>query len=1811
MTTRFFSLKSYRLPLTWSLFLVSFIWSSLHAQCPTVTNSSQSFCDVDPILVGNLVAIDNGGGVVWYDTLTSATALLNIEGLIDGEDYYADDNTGTCGPRQRVDVIIYGPPDGLNFQGFCLDESNVATIADLIATGNNVQWYPTQSGGVPLPDSTILIDNSIYYADQENPDTGCKTSRLSVLVNVGLTPVPAGDSIQEFCVTPTSTPTVEDLVASGNNNWYISLFSASPLPPSTPLINGQVYYASTIDPPCESSGRLAVLVLLTTSPDPGMDSTLDLCENASSIDLFTVLDGSPDSGGTWSPSLNSGTGLFDPSIDPQGVYTYTVDAVNVCPEQSATVTVTLIPEPVSGTNGAIDLCTDSAIVDLFDSLGGLPETGGTWSPTLTSGSGIFDPSVDTGGIYTYTAAGTAPCLDASASVTVLLSTVTDAGEDTSLEICDDIGTIDLFNSLGGTPDSGGSWSPLLASGTGVFDPSIDSEGTYTYTVFGTPPCVDDSANVIITVSELANPGTDAALQLCNNNATINLFNSLGGAPDIGGTWSPELASGSGIFDPSIDPEGLYTYSIVSTTACSDVSSNVNVSVEIAPEAGEDASIEICDDNGLIDLFGSLGGTPDTSGVWSPALTSGTGIFDPNTDAEGIYTYTVSGTPPCSDDFASVTITVSELPDPGADAAVQLCTNNGTIDLFNSLGGSPDTGGTWSPTLTSGTGIFDPSIDSEGVYTYSISSTTACSDASSNVAVSVEIAPEAGEDASIEVCDDNGLIDLFESLGGTPDTGGVWSPTLLSGTGIFDPNSDTEGTYVYTVSGTPPCADAFASVTITVAESPDTGTDAAIQLCSNNGTEDLFNSLGGSPDPNGTWSPALISGTGVFDPALDSGGIYTYSISGSSVCTDASSRVNVSVEIAPEAGENTSLEVCDNTGTINLLDSLGGTPDTGGSWSPALSSGTNIFDPTIDNQGIYTYTVIGTFPCIDDSATIDITVNDTPNAGNASSIALCGDDSIIDLFESLGTTADAGGTWSPTLASGTGLFDPTIDAEGTYTYTVLGNPPCANDSASVTITLNELPDPGTDATIQLCSNNGAVDLFNSLGGSPDLGGTWTPILTSGTGIFDPTLDTEGIYTYSISGSSVCADVSSNVNVSVEIAPEAGENTSIAVCDSIGTINLFDSLDGTPDAGGTWSPALASGTNIFDPSLDPDGAYIYTVFGTSPCADDSASISITVSDAPNAGTNSSIDICNNSGVIDLFDSLGGTPETGGTWSPTLTSGSGLFDPSIDTEGLYTYTLTAQPPCDDATATVNVTLSSIPDAGDDAVITICSNGGSIDLVDGLGGTPDPGGTWSPSLTSDTGVFDPNIDLEGAYTYTVLGTSPCPDANSIITVVIVDSLDAGENGTIDLCTNASTIDLFDSLTGSPQLGGSWSPTLTSGTGVFDPSIDTDGIYTYTLSGATAPCVDDSATVTVTVIPEPNAGISSIVTVCIDDAATDLLNFLDGVPDSDGTWSPALNSGTGIFDPSIDLEGTYTYTVVSTECNLTDISSVRVTIGEKPDVSGSVLTAEPSTCIGFDIVVELSGANQLTDGIYTIDYSLTGANNASNTTDITVSGGSTSFLIPANLFQNSGISFIAITGFYFVGEFCSGDTDLIAAIEINILETETPQLSDQGNQFCEQDNPTVSDLINNILDSEPIIWYDLPQDGVAFSESDPLIDGIRYYAAIQGANGCESFIRLEVTVSVIECEYELIIPDGFSPNGDSINDEFRIENLEILYPNFKLSVYNRYGNILYEGHIDSQRWNGKAKNKDKVLPIGVYFYILEFNDSERDPVQGRVYLSR
>src|SRR5690606_10967883 len=139
--------------------------------------------------------------------------------------------------------------------------------------------------------------------------------------------------------------------------------------------------------------------------------------------------------------------------------------------------------------------------------------------------GMYDPATMDPGVYTYTVAGTAPCTNASSTVTVSETGSPDAGTDGAVTVCSDGTPIDLFNSLGGTPDAGGSWSGGLVNG--LFDPAVNTAGTYTYTISATAPCLGSSADVTVTVEAAPDAGSDGALTVCDQGSAASLFTALG------------------------------------------------------------------------------------------------------------------------------------------------------------------------------------------------------------------------------------------------------------------------------------------------------------------------------------------------------------------------------------------------------------------------------------------------------------------------------------------------------------------------------------------------------------------------------------------------------------------------------------------------------------------------------------------------------------------------------------------------------------------------------------------------------------------------------------------------------------------------------------------------------------------------------------------------------------------------------------------------------------------------------------------------------------------------------------------------------------------------------------------------------------------------------------------------------------------------------------------------------------------------------------------------------------------------------------
>ena len=114
-------------------------------------------------------------------------------------------------------------------------------------------------------------------------------------------------------------------------------------------------------------------------------------------------------------------------------------------------------------------------------------------------------------------------------------------------------------------------------------------------------------------------------------------------------------------------------------------------------------------------------------------------------------------------------------------------------------------------------------------------------------------------------------------------------------------------------------------------------------------------------------------------------------------------------------------------------------------------------------------------------------------------------------------------------------------------------------------------------------------------------------------------------------------------------------------------------------------------------------------------------------------------------------------------------------------------------------------------------------------------------------------------------------------------------------------------------------------------------------------------------------------------------------------------------------------------------------------------------------------------------------------------------------------------------------------------------------------------------------------------------------WVRVENTVGC--YATVEIPLVIEDCV--LIIPQGFSPASNiPENQEFYLPLIRTKYPNFKVYVYNRYGNEVYKGDINTDFWNGKLNNEGDLLPAGTYFYGIKLNDEQDIQYRGWVYLN-
>ncbi|WP_298899187.1 T9SS type A sorting domain-containing protein [uncultured Psychroserpens sp.] len=829
---------------------------------------------------------------------------------------------------------------------------------------------------------------------------------------------------------------------------------------------------------------------------------------------------------------------------------------NGCP-YSATLTITEDDAPDAGEDGSLTVCEGVIPTDdeLFDALEGTPDLGGQWSGPVND-------------VYTYTFAASGSCPEVSATVTVNTYPVT-PDDAASGEVCEG----ETFNYEG------------IEYVVGSYDiPRTDTNGCpykTVLTVTAYPVTPDDAASgevcegdkytyegVEYEVGVYDIPRTDANGCPYKTVLTVTAYPVT---PD-------DAASGEVCEGETFNYEGIeygvgsYDIAQTDTNGCPYITVLTVTAYPVTPD--DAASGEVCEGEtfnyeGIEYAVGShdiakidANGCPYKTVLTVTAYPVTPDIVDDVTICEGDsylwavdgQTYTVSDSPVELDLInvngcpysATLTITEDDAPDAGEDGSLTVC--EGVIptddELFDALEGTPDLGGQWSGPV-------------DDVYTYTFAASGSCPEVSATVTVNTyPVTPD--DAASGEVCEG----ETFNYEG------------IEYAVGSHDiPRTDTNGCpykTVLTVTAYPVTPDDAASGEVCEGETfnyegieyavgshdiPKTDTNGCpyktvLTVTAFEATDDIEDNVTICKEDSYLWSVNGETYTAADSPVI----LNLFDVNG---CPYTATLI-IEEEIAQNAGEDGVLEVCAGVVPtfVELFDALGGTPNEGGIWSGPI-------------DGMYKYMFEASGSCPEVSATVTV-IEFEVTEDIEDSVMVCSGESYTWLVDGeMYTVGDSpveiervdanGCTYNATLIITEHPITENIEDEvsvcgdETYIWSVDGETYTAADSPIV-LDLFDSNGCSYTATLIINQGNGSYagengiltvcagevptfeELFEALGGNPDVGGIWTgPV--------------NGEYTYTFEGSQACPGSSAIVKV-YEYAKTKNIKEEVFVCEEDG-------------------------------------------------------------------------------------------------------------------------------------------------------------------------------------------------------------------------------------------------------------------------------------------------------------------------------------------------------------------------------------------------------------------------------------------------------------------------------------------------------------------------------------------------------------------------------------------------------------------------------------------------------------------------------------
>lgn len=520
---------------------------------------------------------------------------------------------------------------------------------------------------------------------------------------------------------------------------------------------------------------------------------------------------------------------------------------------------------------------------------------------------------------------------------------------------------------------------------------------------------------------------------------------------------------------------------------------------------------------------------------------------------------------------------------------------------------------------------------------------------------------------------------------------------------------------------------------------------------------------------------------------------------------------------------------------------------------------------------------------------------------------------------------------------------------------------------------------------------------------------------------------------------------------------------------------------------------------------------------------------------------------------------------TTTTSSTSPSGL---STGTAGTTSYFVTETvATCEGPRVQIDFVVNDLPTVTFDPLADMCDADAAITFPTDatVSGIP-TGGTGVFSMGgSPITSFDPSgkAGLPNTITYTYTDLNTCVNT-ATSSVTVQTAAKPTISGTTQICEGKTT-----TLIVSNASTYTWSPStglnVTTGPNV-DATLTND--QTYTVSSVDVNGCKNTATVTITVNKNPTVTIADDQ-ICEGDNGT-----LTATPSPAGaTYSYSWNGGANTLtdNPTVTTPYKLTITNTTTGCISPEVTGTITVI----PVPVAQMTLPAKVCSYDDysgIVVNTNSSVTSYNEVWTFNNQSISSAPSFTGSDDKVSGTYTVKLVSGTCESNVETNSIVVID--------PSASIAITSGKSEIKEGESVTLTANAGSTDYSYSWTSSEISAELSTENPVVFS-------------PVQDITYYVTATQ--DGCEA-----VAEKFIRVRSKIVIPNGFSPNGDDKNENWIIKNIED-YEGAIVRVFNRWGNLVYQSEPGYKiPWNGLTE-KGNPMPVATYYYIVELNVDDEE----------